>query len=278
MWQYWSISELQSEIGELQLEFLEGVVSALSPEEGTTFLGAKSKLAALVGSLQDHTYFRNRKNLEWCLSKVPADKLATLVAKCELTASTGDLAGLAKEIQSKNKSFESFINFFGLPERFLATESVLPPVTQVNRSASVDFPKKISKPYKTLKDYQIKCVLESARFLDVPSGRMLLQMPTGSGKTRTAMEIIAEEMNKPQRVQVVWLANTRELCEQAVQCFTEIWDHVGRRDCVINRMWGAGANKVSNWSDSDCVFSVVGFQSAWSLYSKKEDYFNSLFS
>ena len=81
-------------------------------------------------------------------------------------------------------------------------------------------------------------------------------MPTGSGKTRTASEIIAAHLNENEIRQVVWLANTRELCEQAIQCMSEVWDHIGRRTCRFNRLWDGNFNNVESWKDNECVFSA----------------------
>jgi len=40
-------------------------------------------------------------------------------------------------------------------------------------------------------------------------------MPTGAGKTRTAMNVIAEQLREFPEQAVVWLAHNEELCEQA---------------------------------------------------------------
>jgi len=48
-------------------------------------------------------------------------------------------------------------------------------------------------------------------------------MPTGSGKTRTAMEIVSEYLNEHSS-SVIWLANTEELVDQAFESFREVWE------------------------------------------------------
>jgi len=50
-------------------------------------------------------------------------------------------------------------------------------------------------------------------------------MPTGSGKTRTSMEIICEFINDTKK-DVLWLANTEELCDQAYDSFNEVWHFI----------------------------------------------------
>ncbi|MCM0625136.1 DEAD/DEAH box helicase [Lysinibacillus sp. OL1_EC] len=70
------------------------------------------------------------------------------------------------------------------------------------------------------------------------SDRVLLHMPTGSGKTRTSMNIIADYLRANENTTVIWLANTEELCEQAAQEFEKAWSSLGNRDITVSRFWG----------------------------------------
>lgn len=71
--------------------------------------------------------------------------------------------------------------------------------------------------------------------------RLLLHMPTGAGKTRTAMNIIAEELRRKPRRGVIWLAHSEELCEQAASEFAKAWSALGSREVSVHRFWGAHA-------------------------------------
>ncbi len=68
--------------------------------------------------------------------------------------------------------------------------------------------------------------------------RVLLHMPTGSGKTRTAMSIIAEHLRTHEPTLVIWLANTEEICEQSASEFEIAWSYLGNRDVGTYRYWG----------------------------------------
>lgn len=68
--------------------------------------------------------------------------------------------------------------------------------------------------------------------------RVLLHMPTGSGKTRTAMSIISTMLNQGEQRLVVWLAHSEELCEQAVEEFKKAWAAKGNRAVDVQRWWG----------------------------------------
>jgi DNA repair protein RadD len=68
--------------------------------------------------------------------------------------------------------------------------------------------------------------------------RVMLHMPTGSGKTRTAMSIISDLINRNEPKLVIWLAHSEELCEQAVEEFRSAWASVGNRPVCVQRWWG----------------------------------------
>ncbi|GAB3034171.1 DEAD/DEAH box helicase [Mycobacterium bourgelatii] len=68
--------------------------------------------------------------------------------------------------------------------------------------------------------------------------RVVLHMPTGSGKTRTAMSVICHLLNQREPSLVVWLAHSEELCEQAVEEFGRAWAARGIRPVDVQRWWG----------------------------------------
>ena len=61
--------------------------------------------------------------------------------------------------------------------------------------------------------------------LDIPGGRGLVVMPTGSGKTRTMIESVLDWFFESQEwpPNIVWIADREELCEQAFQSFKEVF-------------------------------------------------------
>jgi superfamily II DNA or RNA helicase len=91
--------------------------------------------------------------------------------------------------------------------------------------------------FKSLKDYQSGVFFPVYDYISqTPFARCIIQMPTGSGKTRTAMEIVCETLNDKKR-DVLWLANTQELCDQAFGTFTENWHFLRKiRSRAINHI------------------------------------------
>jgi superfamily II DNA or RNA helicase len=70
-------------------------------------------------------------------------------------------------------------------------------------------------------------------------------LPTGAGKTRVAAEAVVRLVLRGNgRRTALWIAQTDELCEQAVQCFRQLWVNVGEpgEDLRIVRLWGGQRN------------------------------------
>ena len=68
----------------------------------------------------------------------------------------------------------------------------------------------------------------------------MISMPTGSGKTRVAVQAIVEAMRDDGFVGgILWVADRDELCEQAVEAWYQVWSSKGSRGSRIriSRMW-----------------------------------------
>ena len=88
-------------------------------------------------------------------------------------------------------------------------------------------------PFKVLKDFQTEIYWKILKHLSIPKSRFIVQMPTGSGKTRTAMEVIAHQLKMFPNQHILWLAHSKELVEQAASGFEEVWSHVGTHDVEV---------------------------------------------
>lgn len=92
--------------------------------------------------------------------------------------------------------------------------------------------------------------------------RVLLHMPTGSGKTRTAMHIIAQHLILYEPAVVVWLATSEELCEQAAQEFETAWKFLGNREVQLFRWWGDAVVNAEEPQDGLIVGGLAKLHSA----------------
>lgn len=70
--------------------------------------------------------------------------------------------------------------------------------------------------------------------------RMLVRMPTGTGKTKTAMHTIINQyvFNQKKKGIVIWVAHTKELLDQAYDTFCNVWQHVGLGETQTYKLWG----------------------------------------
>lgn len=91
---------------------------------------------------------------------------------------------------------------------------------------------------RPLFDHQIAAIEKIEKILREPGARVLLHMPTGAGKTRTAMRAVADRFLEDRAALVIWLAYSEELCEQAVEEFKGAWRHAGNRAVPIHRFFG----------------------------------------
>lgn len=93
-------------------------------------------------------------------------------------------------------------------------------------------------------------------------GRVVLHMPTGAGKTRTAMHIVSRVLSGSEAATVVWLAASRELLDQSADAFQQAWKRLGNRKIDLLRFWG---DYEADFSDCSDCFIVAGLQKMHAL-------------
>lgn len=70
--------------------------------------------------------------------------------------------------------------------------------------------------------------------------RMLVHMPTGTGKTKTMMHTLVHHYTFDLKCKglVIWLAHTTELLEQAYSTFQQVWTYLGDGTITSYKVWG----------------------------------------
>ena len=121
------------------------------------------------------------------------------------------------------------------------------------------------EPAYGLFDHQRSAVQRLMPLLLHDLRRAVLHLPTGVGKTRTAMHVVAESLRDNEPSVAVWLASGRELLDQAVGTFENAWHHLGNRRVQVFRMWGDRTPDTDEIRDG---FLAVGLSKGWSAMSR----------
>ena len=123
-------------------------------------------------------------------------------------------------------------------------------------------------------DHQRRAQLEVLSALAGPDSRVMLHMPTGAGKTRTAMHVVAAKLRQLEPSVVVWLAYSEELCDQAAAEFETAWSNLGNRTVHIYRFWGPrGDLDIDDISDG---FMVAGLAKTVERAKRDGDFISRL--
>jgi len=95
-----------------------------------------------------------------------------------------------------------------------------------------------------LHPYQMRLVANMYQHLvQKDEKRAMLQIPTGAGKTRIAVEATVQAIaDGVVKGPVLWIAQSAELCEQAIETWKFVWSQTGPDQSLrISRMWGGMA-------------------------------------
>lgn len=137
----------------------------------------------------------------------------------------------------------------------------------------------ITNVKKELFSYQRQAFEDVVSYLIQSTGRKrcLLHMPTGSGKTTTAMRVVASFFvtHKPSRI--IWLAHSEELCEQAIEEFKETWNYVGDRNVQIIRFFKThSADILEQTKEDKDVFIVAGLGKIFEAEKRQDGFLTTL--
>jgi DNA repair protein RadD len=153
---------------------------------------------------------------------------------------------------------EEFVRVFGIPDEFV------PKALEEQRTSSQyvcsEYKEQLASrgvlhPYqRRVKDKVRSLLLDGRR-------RLMVQMPTGAGKTVTALEVIVDYMRAPDSSGlVVWIVDSNELADQALESFASLWKLRGDRPTKLYRFFGAFEDQYA-----DCEGGVVfaSFDKVW---------------
>ncbi|WP_423798163.1 DEAD/DEAH box helicase [Neobacillus sp. SAB-20_R2A] len=210
-----------------------------------------ANLKNIVFQIYEERSFLDNKNLRIILINLLRFNEAKLIADTlgfPSSSETDEYIFLKKKKLVNGSEDEMiFYNFFGIP---------------ISKS---DFgEKELNLPWETVSaDYQLfphqrKAVNDLKMKLKMYPHRVLLHMPTGSGKTRTTMSLLADFLRENEPALIIWLASTEELCSQSYLEFQRAWSYLGNRSLDIGKLWGN--NDVEAIRHINDGLIVAGFQ------------------
>lgn len=108
--------------------------------------------------------------------------------------------------------------------------------------------------------------------------RMLVHMPTGTGKTKTSMHTIVNymEFSLNKEGLIIWVAHTTELLQQAYDTFKEVWGHLGDGELKAYKLWGSHELEIDDKPLNGIVF--CGLSKLMSIYDNDKKTFDRLHS
>jgi superfamily II DNA or RNA helicase len=192
----------------------------------------EKRLRAALGVIGSAAFTSGSKPLQ--LAKLVLAQFGT-AALGRLTEAMSE-AGLDPPKRWGTDAARKFVADIGFPPEYTLAESS-------RREAEVWISGPI--PLPDLHDFQseVKEGLEALVQKSATRRRAVVCLPTGGGKTRVTVEAAVEFVLKSDGTSrsVIWIAQTDELCEQAVQSFRQVWLNRGteRTDLRICRLWGS---------------------------------------
>ena len=198
------------------IDFLKG----LDPElvRGERFSDFVAKYMDPVATLRD-SHKRNQ-----IIKLLPWPKACELAERLGIKVNNDLYRNIQTKVCSKDE-LDVVLSFFGIGREDKSPIHKRAPIETINAQYN-------------LFDHQNAVAMRAERILSEPPHKAVLHMPTGSGKTRTAMHIIASHLKHNNPTLVFWLAQSSELLDQAANEFESAWHHLGNRPISLVRFWG----------------------------------------
>ncbi len=234
---------LRTKFSKKEIEDLLGnkIYSAIVEWTDSEEAYTQTSLVDLLVSINGYGLFQKKTFRKRFFRCVPFETLKEILNNDSSTYE--ELANKAAKIDFSNNEFyqKLFNEFFECPE-YDFIDNV--PEAMLETLAGTQ-----EKFYELL-DYQYLIKQQAVYELNkaTPLGRkVLIHMPTGTGKTKTTMHILAHYLNFiNENGLVLWVAHTKELLGQALGTFVNVWSHLGLGDICVEKSWGNGEYAITH--------------------------------
>ena len=209
---------LRKLIGVSATEILEG----LDPE-----LVAGNRIGEIAARLiEPSEALQNPDIRDQIIDLLPLPKARELASRLEIEVEKDrNIYRDLRQTASDDSILPELFSFFGVVPDMRAPTDTAPSVATVKTAYG-------------LFNHQRTAAAKVSHVLYTPPRKVVLHMPTGSGKTRTAMHILANHLLRNGPTLVCWLAQSAELLDQAANEFERAWHCLGNRPVNLQRFWG----------------------------------------
>lgn len=167
------------------------------------------------------------------------------------------------DLNFKNKKiFNSFLNIFDIEKPYDSEDNI-----ENNTTNPVEI-----IPAYSLFPYQIDVMKKAEDYLKAEVKRVIMHMPTGAGKTRTAINLVCDFLKESESL-VIWLAHTEELCQQAHDEFNKGWKVIGNKKINSYKLFKNFRHDIDKINSG---FLVISLDYAYSLTKKNQSSFFKL--
>jgi superfamily II DNA or RNA helicase len=233
-----SADEAVEVLGNSRVEQIRATIRLETTLAGRLFRavgGRRDPLEKALGSLAGLDVVRDSDGLKLAELVLAQFGTATLVMMRDVL----EAEGFRPPARWSGHEGRAFVAEIGFPESY----AIAP---EARRDAEELITGPIELP--TLHDFQQEVFAGVEKLLRAGKGRRraVVSLPTGGGKTRVTVEAAVRLVLTPDSGSrsVLWVAQTDELCEQAVQAFRQVWLNVGapRTELRVVRLWGGSPN------------------------------------
>jgi DNA repair protein RadD len=145
------------------------------------------------------------------------------------------------EYSPRSKPCKSFLDLLGIPNSYSVKNPNIKKKPLITTRTIEKLPPML--------DYQVFVKEKTKQKILQNQGRAFVVMPTGSGKTRTVTQSFIELISDGsiQQNGVLWIAETKELLEQATETIVKVAERISSIPLKIWRYW----------EGNDCEFTII---------------------
>jgi DNA repair protein RadD len=229
--------------------------------------------SCLLSKYGSDLFNKKHQVLETIISGADKVELIQLAKEFKISVDSDNIWDELVEKSDNAKNLPIFLKHYNLPEYFLASK------IKDDREVSEKIILKYNQNLLSLgypHDYQNLIKLELIERINKNAGKFsaLVAMPTGSGKTRTAIEFIIDFIRNRKKANIMWLVESPELAEQALQTFKSLWLLRGDRELTVHRCYNKFTPSINFNENVNILFSA--FQKLNGEKKKNSTLFNSI--